>query len=66
MVIASVYGPLIWIVMSMLIVPQLTHRPPAITYRWWIQFFGHIPFVALPIVATIAYRLGLTSMAVPR
>jgi hypothetical protein len=24
---------------------------PAITFRWWVQFFGHIPFVAVPIVA---------------
>jgi uncharacterized membrane protein YagU involved in acid resistance len=47
---AAVYGPLIWLVMSFGIVPLLTHRPPAINVRWWVQFFGHIPFVALPIV----------------
>jgi hypothetical protein len=54
--IAAVYGPLIWIVMSMVIVPMFTHRPPAINLRWWVQFFGHIPFVALPIVALIGGR----------
>jgi len=48
--VAVIYGPLIWVVMSIGIVPLLTHRPPAINIRWWIQFFGHIPFVALPIV----------------
>jgi hypothetical protein len=48
--VAAVYGPLIWVVMSFGVVPLLTHRPPAINIRWWIQFFGHIPFVALPIV----------------
>jgi uncharacterized membrane protein YagU involved in acid resistance len=51
--IAAVYGPLIWIVMSMAIVPLFTHRPPTINIRWWVQFFGHIPFVALPIVTMI-------------
>jgi hypothetical protein len=51
--VAALYGPSIWMVMSFVVIPLLTHRPPAITYRWWIQFFGHIPFVALPIVASI-------------
>jgi hypothetical protein len=52
--VAAVYGPLIWIVMSFAVVPLLTHRPPAINIRWWIQLVGHVPFVALPIVASIA------------
>jgi len=51
---AAVYGPLIWIVMSMAIVPLLTHRPPTINIRWWVQLVGHFPFVGLPIVAMIA------------
>jgi hypothetical protein len=48
--VATVYGPAIWMVMSLVIIPALTQRPPAINIRWWVQFFGHIPFVALPIV----------------
>jgi hypothetical protein len=32
-------------------------RPAAITIRWWIQLVGHIPFVGLPIVASIAKDL---------
>ena len=48
--ISILYGPLIWMTMSLVVIPLLAQRPP-ITYRWWIQFFGHIPFVALPIVA---------------
>jgi hypothetical protein len=52
--VAAVYGPLIWLVMSLAVIPLLTHRPPAINFRWWVQLVGHIPFVALPIVATIA------------
>jgi hypothetical protein len=52
--VAAVYGPLIWIAMSMAIVPMFTHRPPVINFRWWVQLAGHFPFVGLPIVAVIA------------
>ena len=51
---AAVYGPLVWMVMSLVVIPTLTGRPTAITSRWWIQFFGHAVFVGLPIVAVIA------------
>ena len=51
--VAAVYGPAIWMFMSFVVVRTLAHRPPTINYRWWIQFFGHIPFVAVPIVASI-------------
>ena len=54
--VAAAYGPLIWLVMSLAIMPLLSHRPPAINLRWWVQFFGHMPFVALPIVAVLAPR----------
>jgi len=49
--VASVYGPAIWVVMSIVVIPVLLQRPPAVTFRWWVQFFGHIPFVGVPIVA---------------
>jgi hypothetical protein len=49
--VAAVYGPLIWLVMSLAVIPSFTHRPPAINIRWWVQLVGHVPFVALPIVA---------------
>ncbi|TAK16788.1 MAG: hypothetical protein EPO35_04670 [Acidobacteria bacterium] len=52
--VAAVFGPIIWMTMSLVLIPALTGRPPSITSRWWIQFFGHIPFVAMPIVATLA------------
>jgi uncharacterized membrane protein YagU involved in acid resistance len=52
--VAALYGPFIWLVMSLIVIPVLLHRPPAITNRWWIQLIGHIPFVGLPIVASIA------------
>lgn len=50
--VAALYGPLIWMVMSLAVIPILLHRPPAIAVRWWIQLFGHFPFVGLPIVAS--------------
>jgi len=48
--VAALYGPFIWMVMSLAVIPLLLHRPPAITIRWWVQLIGHIPFVAIPIV----------------
>src|SRR5262245_52153051 len=49
--VASLYGPFIWTVMSVVVIPVLLRRPPAITFRWWVQFVGHAPFVGVPIVA---------------
>ena len=51
--VAAVYGPMIWIVMSVMVIPLLTHRPVTITGRWWIQLAGHVVFVGLPIVWSI-------------
>lgn len=53
-IVAAVYGPVIWMVMSLVVIPLLVHRPPTITYKWWIQFIGHAPFVALPMIWMIA------------
>jgi hypothetical protein len=50
--VASVYGPAIWLVMSLLVIPVLLQRPPTISIRWWVQLFGHFPFVGIPIVAS--------------
>jgi hypothetical protein len=49
--VAALYGPFVWMVMSLVVIPVLAHRPPTITMRWWIQWFGHIPFVGIPIAA---------------
>jgi len=51
---AVLYGPSIWLVMSLAVIPLLLNRPPTITIRWWVQLIGHVPFVGLPIVASIA------------
>jgi len=50
--VAALYGPFVWMVMSLAVIPILVHRPPTIGARWWIQLVGHIPFVGLPIVAS--------------
>jgi hypothetical protein len=47
---ACVYGPLIWIVMSLAVLPALTQAEPTVTVRWWIQLAGHALFVGPPIV----------------
>jgi hypothetical protein len=56
--IASAYGPFVWLVMSLAVIPLLVRRPPAITTRWWIQLLGHIPFVGFPIVISVARGMG--------
>jgi uncharacterized membrane protein YagU involved in acid resistance len=53
MTVAALYGPFIWMAMSLAVVPLLVHRPPTIGIRWWIQLLGHVPFVGIPIVASI-------------
>ena len=51
--VASLYGPFIWMVMSLAVIPLLLQRPPAINVRWLVQLIGHIPFVGIPIVWSI-------------
>ena len=55
---AVIYGPIVWMTMSLIVIPLFTHRPPAITVRWWIQFFGQMVFVGIPIVATTTRGYG--------
>jgi hypothetical protein len=47
--VAVLYGPAIWLVMSIVVVPLFTKRPPAFNVAWWILLAGHAPFVGLPI-----------------
>ena len=54
--VASVYGPSIWLVMSLLVIPLLRHSPPTFNIRWWVQLLGHFPFVGIPIVGSLAPR----------
>jgi len=59
--VAAVYGPIIWLVMSLVVIPLATGRPPTIGFRWWVQIFAHIPFVTLPLVFTARRALGLAA-----
>lgn len=59
--VAAVYGPFIWLVMSLAVIPLLVQRPPTITYRWWVQLIGHFPFVGLPIAWSFARSLRTRS-----
>lgn len=52
--VALFYGPMIWIVMSMLVIPTFLHRPATINVRWWIELAGHVVAVGTPIVWSIA------------
>ena len=61
--VAAVYGPTIWMVMSLLVIPVLLRRAPTISFRWWVQFFGHFPFVGIPIVLCANRRTSRRSEA---
>lgn len=50
--VAAAYGPVIWLVMSLVVIPLATGRPPRFGFRWWVQVFAHVPFVTLPLVFT--------------
>jgi hypothetical protein len=52
--VAAVYGPFIWMAMSLVVIPTLVHRPPNVSLRWLYQLVGHFPFVGLPMVAMSA------------
>ena len=55
--VAALYGPAIWLFMSLVLIPLFTHRAPAFTVRWLIQLAGHVVFVGLPIVWTASRPL---------
>ena len=48
--VALVYGMTIWLIMSLIVIPTMLHRPPSITTKWWVQLFGHPLFVVTPMI----------------
>jgi hypothetical protein len=48
--VAAIYGPAIWLFMSLVFIPSMVHRPPTIGLKWWVQLIGHMPFVAVPMI----------------
>ena len=51
--VAAWYGPLVYVAMSLALVPLFTHRMPPINVMWLVVLLGHIPFVGLPIAAIL-------------
>ena len=58
--VAAVLGPMIWLVMSILVIPMMTHRPPAFTVPYFAMLVGHIFFVGIPMVYGIGSSNGRT------
>lgn len=56
--VAAAYGPMIWLVMSLVVIPLATGRAPNFGFRWWVQVLAHVPFVTLPLVFTARRVLG--------
>jgi hypothetical protein len=48
--VAVVYGISIWLIMSLIVIPTLVHRPPTIALKWWVQCLGHPLFVVAPMI----------------
>lgn len=49
-VVALVYGMSIWLIMSLIVIPTMVHRPATFTTKWWVQLFGHPLFVVAPMI----------------
>jgi hypothetical protein len=58
--VACIYGPIIWLAMSLGVISFFVGRPPSFNFRWWVQLFAHVPFVTLPLVWTARHSLGLS------
>jgi hypothetical protein len=56
--VTAVYGPAIWLVMSLAVIPLATGRPPRFGFRWLVQLGAHVPFVTLPLVFMARRVLG--------
>lgn len=63
--VAAIYGPLIWLVMSLVVIRVATGRPTTFGFRWWVQVCAHVPFVTVPLVFTARRALGLAPHAAP-
>jgi len=63
--VALLYGPFIWLVMSLVVIRLATGRPTGFGFRWWVQVVAHVPFVALPLVFTARRALRGESLGGP-
>jgi hypothetical protein len=46
--VGAIFGPLIWIAMSLAVIPLFIQQAPVLTWRWWVQLAGHALFVGQP------------------
>lgn len=60
--VAAVYGPFIWLAMSLVVIPLATGRPPRFGVRWWVQVGAHVPFVTIPLVFTARRMLRASAV----
>jgi hypothetical protein len=60
LIIAALYGPFIWMSMSLIVITPLVHHPPRLNQDWWIQFFGHMLSAGLPIAFVFRGRRART------
>jgi hypothetical protein len=51
--VAAVLGPMIWLVMSLLVIPSMTHKLPTFPPAYFGMLVGHIFFVGIPMVAGV-------------
>ncbi|HEX8851039.1 MAG TPA: hypothetical protein VF761_16025 [Gemmatimonadaceae bacterium] len=63
--VAAAYGPIIWLVMSLVVIPVATGNAPRFGFRWWVQIFAHIPFVTIPLVFTARNVMRADSRVAP-
>lgn len=47
-VVGAVFGPFVWTVMSFVVVPAFTRRPPTVGGAWWAMWVGHAFSVGIP------------------
>jgi uncharacterized membrane protein YagU involved in acid resistance len=63
--IALVYGISIWLIMSLIVIPTMVHRPPSVTTKWLVQLIGHPLFVVTPMILLYRnFRRGPAAAAV--
>ena len=63
--VAAAYGPVIWLVMSLAVIPMATGRLPTFGVRWWVQVVAHVPFVTFPLVFTTRRVLAHQDVSAP-
>jgi hypothetical protein len=51
--VAAWFGPLVYLTMTIAVIPLFSHRMPKFDAVWLTVLLGHIPFVGLPMAAIL-------------